>query len=623
MVKKGSRLKRNLGILEVFSISSGAMISSGLFILPAVVYSRTGPSILIAYFLASLFVIPAMFSKTELATAMPKSGGIYFFVYRSLGPLLGTFAGFASWFSLGLKSAFALLGIGIFLQLIFPSFPADMVKLIAIGFTILFTVLNIFSVKESGKFQIIIVFLLITILILYFITGINHINIYRYVPFITGGWKSILSVTGMIFISFGGLTKIASVAEEIKYPKKIIPAGMFSAFVVVSILYLGVIFITIGLLEKNEFINTLTPISLAASTYSGSIGFIVLAAAAILAFISTANAGLLASSRSPLAMSKDNLLPSIIGRVNIRYKTPVMSILLTSAFMIICIIFLDLENLVKVASTMKLLLFAFVNLAVIIMRESKIVSYRPSFKSPFYPYIQIAGIVIYIFLIIDMGKLPLIITAFFFILSLIWYLLYSKSRSTKDSALIHIVERITSKEIKSNTLAEELKDILIERDEIVEDRFDKIIKEASIIEIEKEMNSRELFQLISSQFAQKFNIDRKEIYDLLEKREEDSTTVIHKGLAIPHIIIAGESKFDIIVIRSKTGIIFKQDSPPVHIVFALAGSKNERNFHLQALMAIAQIVQSSDFPGAWMKAETVKELKNLILLSDRIRKGEI
>ena len=407
------------------------------------------------------------------------------------------------------------------------------------------------------------------------------------------------------------------------YPKKIIPAGMFSAFVVVSILYLGVIFITIGLLEKNEFINTLTPISLAASTYSGSIGFIVLAAAAILAFISTANAGLLASSRSPLAMSKDNLLPSIIGRVNIRYKTPVMSILLTSAFMIICIIFLDLENLVKVASTMKLLLFAFVNLAVIIMRESKIVSYRPSFKSPFYPYIQIAGIVIYIFLIIDMGKLPLIITAFFFILSLIWYLLYSKSRSTKDSALIHIVERITSKEIKSNTLAEEVKDILIERDEIVEDRFDKIIKEASIIEIEKEMNSRELFQLISSQFAQKFNIDRKEIYDLLEKREEDSTTVIHKGLAIPHIIIAGESKFDIIVIRSKTGIIFKQDSPPVHIVFALAGSKNERNFHLQALMAIAQIVQSSDFPGAWMKAETVKELKNLILLSDRIRKGEI
>ena len=116
-------MNKKLGFLEVFSIATGAMISSGLFVLPAVVYGKAGPSILLAYFIAALVVVPAMLSKAELATAMPKSGGDYFFVHRSLGPLFGTFAGLAAWFSLSLKSAFALVGIGIFLAPLVPVLP--------------------------------------------------------------------------------------------------------------------------------------------------------------------------------------------------------------------------------------------------------------------------------------------------------------------------------------------------------------------------------------------------------------------------------------------------------------------------------------------------------------------
>ncbi len=108
------KLKRQLGTLEVFSIASGAMISSGLFILPSVIYKEAGPSIIIAYILAAIMIVPAMLSKIELATAMPRSGGTYFFVNKSFGPLFGTLSGFSSWFALSLKSAFALLGIGIF-----------------------------------------------------------------------------------------------------------------------------------------------------------------------------------------------------------------------------------------------------------------------------------------------------------------------------------------------------------------------------------------------------------------------------------------------------------------------------------------------------------------------------
>ncbi|MEA1986416.1 MAG: APC family permease, partial [Candidatus Marinimicrobia bacterium] len=250
------KLKKELGFWAVFCIASGSMISSGLFILPVIVYMKIGPSIIIAYFFASLLMIPAMFSKVELATAMPKSGGTYFFIHRSLGAFFGTFAGLASWFSLSLKSAFALLGIGLFLQPLFPEASAEMVKIIAVSFAIFFAILNIIGAKESGKFQIVLVIGLISILIFYFFSNINHINVQNYIPFNPYGWKSILTATGMIFISFGGLTKIVSLSEEIKNPKKNIPKGMFVAFIVVTLIYISTILITVGLLDKIDFQQT-------------------------------------------------------------------------------------------------------------------------------------------------------------------------------------------------------------------------------------------------------------------------------------------------------------------------------------------------------------------------------
>jgi amino acid transporter len=617
------KLKKELGFFDVFCIASGSMISSGLFVLPAIIYFKVGPAIIIAYIFAAILMIPAMISKTELATAMPKSGGTYFFIHRSIGSFFGTFAGLASWISLSLKSAFALLGIGLFLQPLFPETSLQMVKIIAVSFTICFTILNIIGAKESGKFQITLVFVLIGILIFYIFSNLNHIDAQKYIPFNPYGWQSIFTATGMVFISFGGLTKIVSLAEEIKNPKKNIPKGMFAAFLIVTLLYILTIFITVGLLNNIEFQQTFNPISLGASKYFGNWGYWILSIAAILAFITTGNAGLFSSSRIPFAMSKDNLLPSFFSKISLKLKTPVISILITSFFMISVIIFLELENLVKVASTMMLVLFLFVNLSVILMRESKIITYRPSYKSPFYPYLQIIGIIIYLFLIIEMGIFPLLITFAFFILSVLWYFLYSKRRNSKQSALIYIAERISSKKIKTSALTDELKNILFERDGIIEDKFDRIIKKAEFIDIKKNMDKNSLFKTISNIFAKNTNTSSKIIYDLLQERENTNSTVIYNGLAIPHIIIEGEKIFDIVVVRSQQGIDFGKNTSPVHIVFALIGTMDERNFHLQALMSIAQIIQDKNFMNNWEKVKSIEDLKNLILLSERIRKDKI
>jgi len=618
-----AKLERSLGVLTVFSISTGAMISSGLFVLPALAFQRSGPAVVLAYFLAALFVVPAMLSKIELATAMPRSGGDYFFINRSLGPLFGTFSGFAAWLSLALKSAFALVGIGVFLSPLVGEVSPMTVKLIAICCTVIFTVLNLFSTRESGRFQVILVAGLLALLAAYIGYGFNHIDVRRFAPFNPHGWAGIFSTIGIIFVSFGGLTKIASVAEEIKDPVKTIPKGMIASFLVVTVFYIFTVFITTGVLEASVFSSTLRPISDGASQIAGRAGFYALAIAAMLAFISTGNAGLLAASRNPLAMARDNLLPKSISKVSLRLKTPVVSILLTSLFMIVCIVFLDLENLVKVASTMKLLLFAFVNISVILMRESRIVSYKPTFRSPLYPWIQVVGTLFYIFLIVKMGVLPLVLTGAFFLLSLIWYFIYSRSRDQRDSALIRIVERVTSKEIRSTKLTGELREILVERDDIVEDRFDGIIKNADIFDLTGKKSADELFGLLASTWSAQFEVTKDEILALLKERESESTTVIHEGLAIPHIVVDGKSQFDIAVVRSLPGIDFGPRHEPVHTVFALIGSKDERNFHLQCLMAIAQIVKNTDFLKNWKRADGIDDLRNIILLSERVRKGNL
>jgi len=105
-------VKRELTLLDIFCIASGAMISSGLFVLPGIAFAKVGPALLLSYLLAGILMVPAFLTKAEMATAMPKAGGTYFFVERSLGALAGTLAGLANWFSTALKSAFALVGIG-------------------------------------------------------------------------------------------------------------------------------------------------------------------------------------------------------------------------------------------------------------------------------------------------------------------------------------------------------------------------------------------------------------------------------------------------------------------------------------------------------------------------------
>jgi APA family basic amino acid/polyamine antiporter len=608
------RLQRELNLVDVFCIASGAMISSGLFVLPGIAYAHAGPAVLLSYLLAGFLAVTGMLSQAELVSAMPKAGGTYFYVTRSMGPAIGTVDGFITWFSLSLKSAFALVGMAAFAALLVNW----NMTLIAIILCALFVLLNLVGVKEAGRVQVALVIGLLAILAFYIVRGTPAVQIMRLEPFAPYGLGAVFSTAGLVFVSFGGLLKVASIAEEVKDPGRVVPLGMILSLVIVTTVYLLVVFVTVGVLDGGVLRASLTPISDGAGAFIGRRGKIILSIAAILAFVSTANAGIMAASRYLFASSRDGLIPAMFGRVSPRFRTPYTAVFTTGLFMAAAL-FMNIESLVKAASSVLIMTYIFSCLSVIVLRESRLQNYQPRFRAPLYPSVQIAGIVGFGFLLFEMGAKVLITNAVLVVAGLFIYWFYGRIVANREYALLHLIERITAKELTTYSLESELKEIIRERDDIVKDRFDHLIEEAVVLDMDKHMPVGEFFEIAAESLSGRLKLEPAQLVRRLEERERESTTVLSSFLAIPHIVVEGRHTFDILLARCQGGIAFSEEHSSVQAVFVLAGSQDERNFHLRALAAIAQIVQDPDFERKWLHAKSTRELRDVVLLGERRR----
>ena len=616
-------LKKGLGLLDVFGITTGAMLSSGLFLLPGLAHAKAGPAIFISYLIAGLLATIGMLSQAELASAMPKSGGAYYYVTRSMGQGVGTVYGLITFLSLSLKSAFELVGMATFAKIIFEVIYlnplADFyLKVIAAFLCLVFVGINFFGVKMAGKIQVFLVLIILPVLFFYVIVGFPKINFLHFQSFIPYGFNSILATAGFVFVSYGGLLKVASLAEEVKDPGKILPRGMILSLLVVILCYSLVILVTIGLLKPSELNTSLTPLSDGAYVSLGLSGSLLMSFLALLAFSSAANAGIMGASRYPLALSRDKLLPPFFGRIHEKYQIPYNAVISVGIIMLITIFF-DLDLIIKAASTVLILTYIFSCLANVIMRESRLQNYQPKFKAPWYPWLQIIGFLGFIFILIEIGLKGLIVTLIFITIGFFIYWFYGRIRSNQEYALLHLIERITAKELTNNSLETELKEVIRERDEIIMDRFDNLIEEATVLDLEEEMSLDDLFSLIAETLNSRLQMSKEDLGRLLIDREKESSTALSPDFAIPHIIIYGQKIFDILLIRSKAGVAFSEIASKVQAIFVLVGTKDERNFHLQSLAAIAQIIQDPDFYKKWMAAKNKNSLKDLILLGQRRR----
>lgn len=434
-------LERNLGLYSAVTLSTGAMIGGGIFVLPAVGFKKAGPAVIVAYLLAGLVVLPNALSKAEMATAIPEDGGTYLYIDRAAGPLFGTIAGIGMWFSLVFKSAFALVGLGAYLLLL-VNIPSGFIEVVALALGTLVILLNIVGTERSGQAQGIIVTFVLLILGAYVADATTIVDVPRYRPFVTGGTGGVVTAAAFVFVSYAGIGEVASVAEEIKNPGHNLPLAILISIGMMMVVYAAVVAVVVGIVPADTLLHggpsggpTLTPMAEGADTLLGGFGVTIISVAAVLALTSMANAGVLGTSRFLLAMSRDSLLPPALSRIDERFVTPRNAVIVTGVFLLALIAFVPVVDLAKLASAFLILVFSMENLALIAFRESDLDFYQPEFTAPGYPFVQIVGVLSGLAFIGQLGRLSILGAVGIILAGFGWYWVYGRSRTDRVGAL--------------------------------------------------------------------------------------------------------------------------------------------------------------------------------------------
>ena len=601
------------------------MFSSGFFLLPGLAAAKTGSSVILAYLVAGFLILPAMFSKAELSTALPRAGGTYYFLDRSLGPMFGTVGGLGTYLSLSLKTAFALIGIGAYAS-VFVQLP---IKPVAISLTVGFVLINIMGAKETASLQRFLVVTLMTILAYFIAQGCyetmavqaGEVVSERFDGFLTNGLEGFFATVGFVFVSYAGLTKVSSVAEEVENPERNIPLGMILSLVSTTVFYVMGVMVMVALIDPVDFHQDLTPVATAVGKFNTFIpsnvlvGLIVIAA--LSAFFSTGNAGVMASSRYPMAMARDKLLPDQLAKLG-KFKTPTYAVVLTGAIMICFIVLLDATGIAKLASAFQLLIFMLVNFAVIVMRESRIRSYDPGYKSPFYPWMQIAGMFISIVLIIYMGWMAILFTAGVIVICLAWYFHYARKRVSRRGAIRHWFQHLA--ENPCDELDQEFRGILKEKGLRQDDPFDEVVARAGFLEISKNDTFEGLIKEAAAMLAERLNSDAAELEASFLEGTRTGRTPVTGGVALPHMHLPGIDQPEMVIARSKEGIqidVVDITGDELHAetyaIFILVSPEGNTGLHLRMLAELANRIEQEDFLECWHEERDAAHLKRFLI----------
>lgn len=500
-MKSSTTLVRTLSLPSAIAISIGGMLS-GIFVLPGIAYGITGTSVSLAFFVAGVCIIPAVLSKAELATAMPKSGGTYVYVDRAFGPLFGVVSGIGLWLSLLLKSAFSLVGLSAYLYVL-VELDSFYTTVVAIASLVVVFVLNIFGVKKVGSTQLAIVGISVTSLIALVLVGFNKAGIAPPTDFLTDGNLGFFSGVAFLYISYAGVTKIAAIAGEISNPERNLPLTMVASLLLIMVVYVCVSMVLVKFVDGDILATDIRPIYTAAYEIGGSVAGYVAGVVGVITLLSMANSGLLASSRFPFAMARDGALPTLFTSISKKHMTPVFSIVVTTIAIALAIVFLDVMKIAKLASAFKVLMFVSVNLAVIVFRETNAQWYNPKYKSPLYPYVQIFGVLSGLFLLFFLG-VPALLSVFgVFVLGFVIFLMYG--RKTARSGLLSNYGVLSflfrggrAKPVEASAVSEEILEELDNTDShIVVPLLGDETSPEMIVEIASSINSKEKVNTIN------------------------------------------------------------------------------------------------------------------------------
>jgi amino acid transporter len=447
-----TQLERTLGLKEALMIGVGTMVGAGIFVLPGAAAALAGPASSVAFVVAGGVAMLTALSASELATAMPASGGPYHFINKGLGPLFGSIAGLGNWLGLAFATAFYAVGFGNYvaplvagLELhlgVVATVPLTGPQIGGLAAASLFIAVNYLSTDGTGDLQNVIVIVLLAILGVFMALGATQARFAELTPFFpqTAGPGAILPATALVFVSYLGFAQVATVAGEIKQPGKNLPRAMVGGVLLVTIIYAASMLILLGVVPLDRIAGEGTAIAIGSRAIFGGFGIGVIGVGlltfgGLLATASSANASVLSASRINYAMGRDGLIDERLSEVHDRFNTPYRSIVLTGALILVFIVAGQVNALAKAGSVLHLLVYGLLNVSLIVMRETEAMGYDPEFEVPGYPVVPALGALLSFGLVGFMDLQQILLAGGLVLGGVAWYFVYVRRRVEDTSAL--------------------------------------------------------------------------------------------------------------------------------------------------------------------------------------------
>ncbi len=402
ITEEGTELERTIGLSGGIAIGVGTMIGAGIFVFPGLAAGRAGPAAAASFAIGAIVALLVALPTSELATAMPRSGGGYYFISRGMGSLFGAIVGLSLWFGLVFASAFYLVGFGFYAEAVLTRLGISLGGLDIVFPPLLFgvflTVVNITGTENAAKLQNGVVGILLAIII-GFLTfgGLSALGLIGNPEpisesFLSKGAFPVLTTAALVFTSYLGFAQVATVAGEIKAPGRNLPLAMVGSVVIVGILYVATIFVAVSAFgsERLALLGETAMVTVA-ENFLGNLGAFAILFGGLLATISSANASILSTSRAIYAVSKDALLPRVASRINLKYGTPHIALGLAGGPILALILLGEVELLAEVASFLHLIMYGLMCVALIAIRRDEPEWYDPDFRVPGYPATPLLG----------------------------------------------------------------------------------------------------------------------------------------------------------------------------------------------------------------------------------------
>ena len=356
--------KKSIGYWSAVSIGIGGMVGGGIFAVLGLSVTLSHGGTPVAFAIAGLIALVTAYSYSKLSVAFPSSGGTVEFLNQGIGTgILTGGLNILLWISYVVMLSLYSHAFGSFGATFFPSEDQTFWRHILTSIVIVsFTLLNFLNAKIVGKSEGMIVLFKILILLIFVIIGFWSINFENLQPSTWASPITLLAGGMIIFLAYEGFELIATSAEDVENPKKILPKAFYTSVLFVIGLYVIVSIVTVGNLSLDKIAESRDfALAESAKPFLGQIGFTVIVIAALLSTSSAINATFYGASRISYIIAKTGELPRVLEKKI--WNKPSEGLIITSILTLIISNLFDLSNIAIMGSSGFLLIFAAVNFA--------------------------------------------------------------------------------------------------------------------------------------------------------------------------------------------------------------------------------------------------------------------